>query len=264
MRILTFAAAALLLVGTACASDDDESSSSGADAAAAPAAQSLAAQSGPNAAAPPGVSVVGEGRVTGTPDTLRATVGVEVTRPAVDAALATANERATAVIAAVRDQGVAEEDIQTRDVSIRPQHGEPRPEGGQPSIEGYVASNLVEVKIRQIDRAGAVLQAVADAGGDSTRIHGVSFTLEDNQQLLEAAREAAFADARAKAEQYAELAGSDLGGLVAVSEQTTNRPPAQQFGGSEAARDAVAAPAPPVEPGQQEVSVRVEARWNLD
>lgn len=261
MRTLTIALAVLLLT-SACADGEDTGARSTSDRAQ-PAGVRAAAGPGPDGSPAPGVSVVGEGRVSGTPDTLRATVGVEVVRPTVDEALSAANERAAAVIDAVTGQGVDEEDIQTRDVSVRPRFADP-PEGeGERTIEGYLAANLVEIRIRDLDAAGAVLQAVAEAGGDATRIRGVSFALEDNQQLLEAAREAAFQDARDKAAQYAALADRELGALVAVWEQTATPPPGERFAEGHAAPGQAAA-APPVEPGQQEVVVRVEARWSLD
>jgi uncharacterized protein YggE len=220
------------------------------------------AQPDTETAATTGVSVVGEGSASGTPDILRATVGVEVIRPTVDEALSVANQRATAVIDAVIDHGVDEQDIQTTQLSMRPRFEEPQPHGGSPSVEGYVASNLVEIEISDIDSAGEVLQAVADAGGDATRIRDVSFALEDDEHLLEAARRAAFQDARDKAEQYAALAGRDLGQLMAIVERTTPPSPFPEFRGRAALDEAGAAP--PVQPGQQEVVVRVEARWSLD
>lgn len=261
MRILTIALAAMLLMAS-CVDGDGSGDESTTAARQQPVAQA-AAEPGSEAAAPSGVSVVGEGRVSGTPDTMRATVGVEVVRPTVDEALSVANERAAAVIDAVVGQGVAEEDIQTRDVSVRPRFAEPPEPRSEPTIEGYVASNLVEIKIRDVDGAGEVLQAVADAGGDTARIRGVSFALEDNQQLLEVAREAAFEDARTKAQQYAALADRQLGGLIAVSEHTTTPPPVERFaeGGAAVERDVAE---PPVQPGQQEVVVRVQTRWRLD
>lgn len=261
--MLTIALAAMLLMAS-CA--DDDGSGGGpttADRQQAPPLAQAAAEPGTQAAAPSGASVVGEGRVAGTPDTLRATVGVEVVRPTVDEALSVANERATAVIDAVAGQGVAEEDIQTRDVSVRPRFAEPPEPGGEPTIEGYVASHRLEIKVRDVDGAGEALQAVADAGGDATRIRGVSFALEDNQPMLEAARQAAFEDARTKAQQYAALADRELGALVAVSEQTTTPPPVEQLaeGGAAAQRPV---PQPLIQPGEQEVVVRVQTRWSLD
>ncbi|MBW3562701.1 MAG: SIMPL domain-containing protein [Actinobacteria bacterium] len=207
-----------------------------------------------------GITVIGTGRITGAPDTLRTTVGVEVERDGVDTALAAANEAAQRVIDAVRDAGVAEEDVQTREFSVEPRYDHPN--NGQPVLRGYVVRNLVEVKIREPDRAGDVLTAATEAGGDDARVRGVRFALEDNDALLDAARERAFEDARSRAEQYAELAGRGLGPLVSVSEHLSTPPPAEHFDAG-AAREA-APGAVPVQPGQQEVQVQVTAVWTLD
>lgn len=254
MRKATIAATTLLLL-TACTDGTATTTEDGRPGAAqaAPASRSAA-----EAGAPSGITVVGEGRATATPDRVRATVGVEVTRESVDEALAVANERARAVIDAVMGQGVPEQDIRTRDVSLRPrsvERPEPREQPGpRPEFEGYVASNTVEIEIGDVDGAGDVLQAAVDAGGDATRIDGLSFSLEDDQALREAAREQAFEAARTTASQYASLSDRTLGELVAVTEQTTARSPVPTED---------AAGGPPVEPGRQEVVVRVEARWAL-
>lgn len=207
--------------------------------------------------APEGITVVGTGRVTGRPDTLRATVGVEVERARVEEALAAANAAAEAVLGALRSAGVADEDVRTTEVSVHPRHRE-RP-GGEPEVRGYAVTNLVAVTIRDLTAAGDVLDAAVSAAGDAARVHGVGFTLEDNQELLERARESAFADARAKAEQYASLAGGSLGALVSLSETTADRPPVHTF-----AEDVAAEPrALPLQPGTQEVVVQVTATWAL-
>lgn len=208
-----------------------------------------------------GITVIGTGRISGEPDTLRTTVGVEVERETVDAALTTANEAAQRVIDAVTAAGVAEEDIQTREFDVSPRYDHPHQ--GEPVLRGYAVRNLVEVKVRDLDRAGDVLTAATEAGGDDARVHGVTFSLEDNEAMLEAARERAFQDARARAEQYATLAGRELGALVSVSEHLTAPPPAHEF-----AEDGLAAPAAsravPVQPGQREVEVKVTAVWSMD
>lgn len=207
-----------------------------------------------------GITVVGTGRITGEPDTLRTTVGVEIERDGVDAALEAANEAARRVIDSVRDAGVAEEDVQTSEFSVQPRYD--HPQDGQPVLRGYVVRNLLEVTIREPDRAGDVLTAATEAGGDDARVHGVRFALEDNDALLDAARERAFEDARSRAEQYAELAGRGLGPLVSVSEHLSTPPPAEQF--DDAAARQSAPGAVPIQPGQQEVQVQVTAVWSLD
>lgn len=206
-----------------------------------------------------GITVVGEGRVSGAPDTVRTTVGVEVVADQVDAALTRSNERAGAVIDAVREAGVAEEDVQTQQLSVRPQFGDPTEGGGRPEIVGYVATNLVEVRIRDTGRVGEVLSAAVEAGGDAARVQGLSFAVEEDDELLASARDAAFADARAKAEQYASLADGELGELVSISEQVSAPPVVTRFEGS---TEAAAGPVP-IEPGTEEVSVRITAVWAL-
>ncbi len=204
-----------------------------------------------------GITVSGLGRVSGMPDVLRVTVGVSVTRDNVQAALDAANGAAEALLGALREQGVAPADIQTRDFSVQPELQ--FPQGAPPVISGYTVRNLVEAKLRDIGRIGDVLNAVVTAGGDAARVEGVAFALEDNAALLEQARDAAFAQARAKAEQYARLADRPLGALISVSEVTAPSPPPVPF---DQARTESAA-AVPIAPGEPEVAVTVTAVWAL-
>lgn len=224
------------------------------------AAEVLAQAPPPTTAAEDGERIVveGTGRVTGRPDTLRATVGVELVREDVQAALDAANERAQAVLDALTAAGVAERDVQTRDLSVRPRYDE-----NGATITGYAVRNTVEVRVRDLDRTGAVLQAALEAGGPDARLDGVSFSLEDNEALLADAREAAFGDARTKAEQYADLASAPLGRVLGIEEMRAAAPQAIAF--EEAAGGAgVARAAPPVSPGEQEVRVEVRVTFALD
>ncbi|MDP9021734.1 MAG: SIMPL domain-containing protein [Actinomycetota bacterium] len=252
-RIIMAATALVTVLAAAC---DGQGGSTGV--AGAP-AEVAAAQLGPNAAViAEGVTVTGVGRITGRPDTLRATVGVEVERETVQEALDAANAAVDQVLSALGDHGVEEPDIQTTEFSVQPRVDHPR--DGPPTVRGYAVTNLVDVKLRDLDRAGEVLQAAVEAAGDAARVHGMRFTLEDNDELLAAARDAAFGDARAKAEQYAQLAERDLGRLVGVSEQLGgDQPPPKHL--LDRAQDAGAVP---IRPGEQEVAVHVTAVWALE
>ena len=206
-----------------------------------------------------GITVSGAGQASGTPDVVRVTVGVRVVRESVDEALDAANTATERVLAALDDAGIPAEDRQTRDFSIVPEYGGESPNGA-PQIVGYAVSNLIEVRIREIDRVGAILTAVADAGGDDARIQGVSFALENDGEQVAAARQAAFADARTRAEQYADLAGVSLGGLIGITDMTVSSPrSAEALGAAATAEDAV-----PIEPGTQQVTVSVTVRWALE
>lgn len=246
------------LLAAACASGEGGS----APPAGAPGDVLAAAESVPpgSGTAASGITVTGTGRVSGTPDTLRATVGVEVERESVGAALTAANDAARQVLDALRGAGVADEDLQTLDVAVYPRFGDRAPtEGGDPAIRGYVASNLVEATLGDLDRAGEILDMAVRAAGDAARLHNVSFSLEDNEELVRAARQRAFTEARSNAEQYAELAGAELGDLVAISEVSSPVPSPMAFADTaEAAASSV-----PIEPGSQAVSVTVRTVWSL-
>lgn len=223
-------------------------------------ARALVAQQVGNVVLPEGVTVTGVGRVMGVPDTLRASVGVSVVRGDVSTALDEANAKMEQVIAAVRERGIAEEDIQTREFTVQPEYD--YPPNAAPRIRGYAVRNLLEITIRNLESAGELLGEVTRVGGDDARVENVYFALEDNQGQLQQARQAAFEDARQKAEQYAQLAGRELGDLVSLNEMTAALPQAQrfdEFAGRAAAEDA----AVPIAPGQQEVAVNVQATWSL-
>lgn len=210
-------------------------------------------------AAAQGVTVTGVGRVSGEPDVLWVTVGVEVAAARVQQAVDDANAAADQVLTALRGSGVADEDIQTREFSVQPEYR--YPDNAPPEVTGYRVSNLAEAKVRDLARVGEVLSAAVGSGGSAARVHGVSFALEDNEALLEEARAAALAQARTKAEQYAALAGHQLGELVSVEEATSEVPPPVPFAAEEAAAAAGGSPIP-IAPGQQEVAVSVTAVWS--
>lgn len=253
-RAITSLLAGLALILAACSPSGEEASTPpGATAA-------QAGNVGPTASAVvEGITVAGAGEATGTPDVVRMTVGVEVERDDAQAALDDANARTQEVLAALDEAGIAPEDRQTQDFSIRPVHRE-GPDG-RPVIRGYMVRNLVEATVRDVDRVGEILQVAAEAGGDDVRIQGVHFDLEDDSEQLAAAREAALEDARAKAEQYAQLAGASLGQLVAIEDQTTGSP--REATPAPLAREDAAASVP-IEPGQESVIVRVVTRWTLE
>jgi uncharacterized protein len=107
--------------------------------------------------------------------------------------------------------------------------------------------------------AGAVIGRLADAGGDAARVQGISYVLEDDAALQEQARADAFADARRKAEQYAELAGRELGEVVSVRENVTAPGPMPYA----AADSAAGASEMAIAPGSTTVTVTAEVRWSL-
>lgn len=215
------------------------------------------ANSGPTPGTPDGtrqVTVVGEGQVQGTPDTLTANVGMEAIAPDVTGAMNQSSERQQAVIDALVGSGVDRKDINTTQVSLQPQFGT-----DGTVITGYRASNTIDVKIRDLNAASGALALIVSTGGDATRINSVNYSIEDDSQLIRDARARAFDDAKNRARQYADLSGLDLGKVVSISESAGAVPPPTPM-----PRGAEAAMAVPLEPGQQTVGFNVTVIWELD
>jgi uncharacterized protein YggE len=204
-----------------------------------------------------GVTVAGLGRVTGTPDVLNVRIGVEVRRGDVDAALQGANQTITHIRDAFRKSGVADRDLQTSGLAISPTYT------NKGSINGYSVSESFNAKLRNLSHAGKTISAAAKAGGNSVRIDSIYFDLEHDTALVKSARTAAFAEAKAKAQQYADASGRNLGAVTSISEQVSQPPNvyADQLRSSIDVGKAASFAAVPIEAGTQDVTVTVTVVW---
>jgi hypothetical protein len=209
----------------------------------------------PGENAPRQVTVIGSGKVQGTPDTLTVSASMEATAPDITAALNQTSQRQQAVITALGGAGVDKKDISTSQVSLQPQYNI---DGS--TISGYRASNSIEVKIRKIDTASNVLALIANTGGEATRINSINYSIEDDSQLVKDARARAFDDAKDRASQYAQLSGLALGKVISISEAPSGSTPPQP---PTPMPRAAMAEAVPLEPGQQTVGFSVTVVWEL-
>ncbi len=205
----------------------------------------------------PGISVTGVGEVSGTPDVLRLDMSSEARASSVDAALAKASAAIRDVIRALRDGGVAAKDLRTAGLSVYPDYSY---DGSQQRITGYIATESLSATLRDLDKAGQLVKRAVAAGGDTARVDGLQLDLEGDSELLVQARKQAFAEAKAKAETYAEAAGRGLGAVSSVSEQVDSSGPQPL---SYRAMDVAAAKAVPIEAGSQKVSVSVKVVWSF-
>ena len=200
-----------------------------------------------------GIWVTGEGEVMVVPDIATLRLGIEAQEATVAEAQSQATEAMDRVMAALTDNGVAENDIQTQYFSIRQIT---RWVDEEQVVVGYRVTNMVTTKIRDIGKAGIIIDAVAEAGGDLTRIDSIGFSVDDPSAYYEQARQEAMADANAKAEQLAELAGVTLGKATYISEGI-QVPPTIRI--AEAAISAVT----PISPGEVEVSISVQVAYAI-
>ena len=204
-----------------------------------------------------GIIVGARASVTGTPDTLRLDLSVVATAPSVSEALVSANRSAGAVQKSLLGNGVQKSDLQTSGLEIQPNYD--YSSVGTPRLRGYQVSESVSAKLRNLGSAGNAIGKAVSAGGNAVRVNGISVDLEDTGALVSAARDKAFAEAKAKAEQYAKAAGRSLGNAVSIAEGVATPPP------SPIADKAVlaASASVPIQPGSQDVSVSVTVVFSI-
>lgn len=205
-----------------------------------------------------GISVTGMGEVTGTPDTVEVDLGVSILAATVAEATSLAADKADALIAALTSNGVAREDIATTDYSIYPEYDYST---NAQRLLGYRVSNTVRAKIRNVQETGAVLDSVTTAAGDEVRISGLRFSIEDNAELITAAREAAWNDAFAKATELAELSGQTLGAATSISETVSNPPVPIPYAADEAGAERAVTP---IEPGTSAVTITLQVEFAFE
>lgn len=169
---------------------------------------------------PRGITVMAQGEVSAEPDLAMITIGVETRDSTAGSAAAENADRMSDVMDALRQMDIPEEEIQTVDYSIR---AEIDWDDDEQRVIGYVVSNSVRVKMRDMQRVGDVLDAVTEAGANN--VYGIQFTFDDPSALREQARAEAMAEARKKAESLAELAGVRLGAPRTISESFSETPP---------------------------------------
>ena len=207
------------------------------------------------AATPHTLSITGTGRVFVTPDLGEVQLGVLVQRPTVAEASQAGAKAMTDVVAAVRTAGIPDADIQTSTLSLQPIY-ETKPEGGTQTIVGYQLRNGVTITVRKLDLIGQVVDGAVAAG--ATTIDGITFRVADPTPMQRQAREAAVADARAKADTLVRAAGTRITGIMSISESTAS-PVWPSRGGA-----TVDAAGTPVLPGTTEIDVTVSMTYLLE
>jgi len=201
-------------------------------------------------------SVSGTGKVTATPNIASINAGVQESGSTAKDVQAAMNKKINAVTEAVKKLGIDEKDIKTTRYSVNPTYDYAN---GRQSIKGYSASTSIQVKIRETEKANTVLDTVTQAGANT--IGGVSFSVDDTTTYQNEARKLAVADAKAKAENAANIAGFKLGSIINYQES---------FTGDNAIRPmlakvdmAGAGESTQVEPGTSEIEVTVTLSYEL-
>jgi uncharacterized protein YggE len=202
------------------------------------------------------ITTTGNGTVSVTPDAVKISATVSVVGATSKAALASANTTSAAVRKALTANKIATRDVATQSISVFPEYS--YPDNSTPVISGYRASQSFSITVRAAATAGAVVDAIVDAGGANVMINGASPFVLDNAKATDLARAEAVKSARAKATSYAKLLGVKLGRVVFLNEQSSPNP-FPVFGVTAKAEDS----ATQIDLGQQEVTVLVTVRWAI-
>ena len=183
-------------------------------------------------------------------------------------------EKINKIIDFVKAQGVDSKDIKTINYSVEPRYEyfscppvlqtfperevKPCP---PPAISGYVINQTVSVKVRDFNKIGDLLAGAVEKGAN--QVSQLVFTVDDRTAVENQAREEAIQKARTKAQGLARAGGFRLGKLLSIDEGFYPIPYYDQFGRGGAQLAEKAAPAPPIEPGSQEVIINMTLRYEI-
>lgn len=203
------------------------------------------------------ISVVGNGIAYGAPNIATLQIGVQTRSTDASQAVEGNNQKMNAIVAAIKGLGIEDKDIQTTNFSVYPQQ-DYDPQTGQPrETVTYVVDNTVSVVVRDLGQVGQVLTTATGAGANS--IYGISFGVSDPAQLEAEAREKAMADAKARAEQLARVAGVTLDVPLSISEYIGGGP--IPFAVDQFAAEGRGGGSVPVSTGQLQVNMQVNVTY---
>ncbi|NNG36769.1 SIMPL domain-containing protein [Nakamurella aerolata] len=204
-----------------------------------------------------GITVIGTGRASAPSDQVLLTLRVEVLRPDAGEAFTVASETTSNVLAVLSDNGIDARSVRTAELSLGPRTDF---RDGREILLGYVAAQRLQARVETLGQLPRLLTDVVHRGGNGIRIENVQLQAADPVAARRRARDAAFADATAIAEQYAALAGRSLGQLRNLDE-TMGAPGQPQP--MLAAKAMTAAADMPIATGDEQVEVKVLAHWDF-
>ena len=202
------------------------------------------------------ITISATGTTSVVPDAVRINATVSVLGATSNGALGTAGKTSSVVRSVLAAKKIAIKDITTQSITVYPEYSYP-PSGVQ-TLSGYRATQSFDITIRNATTAGAVVDAIVEAGGDSLQVNGVSPFVLDNNKATETARTAAVKKAKAKAAAYAKLLGVKLGRVIYLDEIST--PTIYPIYSATAKSDSSETV---IDLGEQKVSVSVTVRWSI-
>ena len=196
------------------------------------------------------ITVQGSGQVAVAPDMAVVTIGVETRGPDAANAMAGTSEKMAALMEIAANAGVEPRDTQTSQLNLRTDYVHSN-NGQPPQIAGYIATNMLTIRLRDLDSAPQILDQLVSSGAN--QLHGVQFSVQDMKPHLDEAGRLAVADALEKAALYALAAGVETGDVLRISEPQSSGGGAYPMMRMEMAASAGV----PMAAGEQEISAQI-------
>lgn len=199
------------------------------------------------------VDVTGNGAASAVPDMVNLDLRVTKDGASVSQTLRDVDETVLAVRAALAEAGIADTDIATTSTGIHQRYDHQ----GQ-RVSGFSGHHTLRVGVRDLDTVSALVDSTVQIAGDALLIDGITLAIADQAPLLAKARERAFADAQARAEEYARFAGRTLGEILWIGDTVSGPEPRAYAMRAEAAMAGGAS----IAPGESTVTAQLSVRWS--
>lgn len=203
------------------------------------------------------ITVQGLGKVLAKPDVAETTVGVLTRGVSVVEAQQENTKTLNAIIDFLKKSGVEDKDVKTVNYSIQPRYD--YSSFGKGKVLDYEVQNTLQVKIRDLQNAGRILQGVSEIGANE--VGALQFVIDDPDKQQADARQKALEDAKKKAEAMANQLGAGLGRIVSFSESPSYFPPIYAAVGRGGVAESV--PAPQLQPGENEIQITVNMTYEI-
>lgn len=204
------------------------------------------------------ISVSGEGKVSAKPDIGQVNLSVVSESKTVAVAQKDNTEKMNKIIKAMKDLGVEEEDLKTTNYNVSPNY---QYHDGKSEIIGYQIAQTLEVKIRDLEKVGDILNQAAVAGAN--QVGSLSFTFDDPEKLNTEARQKAIDNAKTKAQDLAKALGVSLGKVVSFSESSYGQPTPMYYANEALGKGVDSAPTPEVQTGENEINISVSLSYEI-
>lgn len=166
------------------------------------------------------ISVNGDGQVFAKPDTFILQVAVEEKTKTTEEGFAAVAKKIGAIQKLMKDNGIADKDIQSVNISINPNYNY---DNGKTTVDGFVATHGLRIKIRKLESVDTILTGVSTIAW--VQIQNTSYDIDDKTEFYREARHLAITKAHQKAEDMAKATGITVGKVVSISESQSYNPP---------------------------------------